>query len=246
MPVRALLFDINGTLIDIKTDEAKEEIYRAIGHFLTYQGIDLRRWEVRDLYFRLLEEQRATSGERYAEFDAERIWAELINRCGTAYTRTLDDCTQACLPRLLAQLFRGISRKRLQLYPGVRETLNRLRPLRFGAVSDAQTAYAHAELNAVGLIDYFDTIVISGRYGYRKPDARLFEQALLAMHIPAHEVLYIGNDMYRDIYGAQQAGLKAIFFASHQGEQTYKDVRPNYIIHSFEDLPKAVEHIERH
>jgi len=28
-----------------------EECYRAIAHLLTYQGIDLRRWEVHDLYF---------------------------------------------------------------------------------------------------------------------------------------------------------------------------------------------------
>ncbi len=120
-----------------------------------------------------------------------------------------------------------------------------MRPLRFGAVSDAQTAYAQAELNAVGLSDYFDTIVISGRYGYRKPDSRLFEQALLAMRIPAHEVLYMGNDMYRDIYGAKQAGLRTIFFASNQGEQTYKDVRPDYIIHRFDELPKAVDYFEQ-
>jgi putative hydrolase of the HAD superfamily len=36
MDIRALLFDVNGTLIDIETDEGLEEIYRAIGHFLTY------------------------------------------------------------------------------------------------------------------------------------------------------------------------------------------------------------------
>jgi hypothetical protein len=43
MDIRALLFDSNGTLIDIRTDEGLEEIYRAIGHFLTYQGISLHR-----------------------------------------------------------------------------------------------------------------------------------------------------------------------------------------------------------
>lgn len=48
MDIRAILFAVNGTLIDIKTDEDLEEIYRAIGHSLTYQGIDLRRGEVRE------------------------------------------------------------------------------------------------------------------------------------------------------------------------------------------------------
>jgi hypothetical protein len=39
MKIRALLFDVNGTLIDIETDEWMEQVYRAIAHFLTYQGI---------------------------------------------------------------------------------------------------------------------------------------------------------------------------------------------------------------
>ena len=41
MKIRALLFDVNGTLIDIETDEWMEEAYRAIAHFLTYQGLSL-------------------------------------------------------------------------------------------------------------------------------------------------------------------------------------------------------------
>ena len=50
MDIRALIFDVNSTLIDIETDEGMEEAYRTISHFLTYQGIMLHRWEVRDLY----------------------------------------------------------------------------------------------------------------------------------------------------------------------------------------------------
>ena len=43
MEIKGILFDINGTLTDIKTDEGNEEIYRAIAHVLTYQGISLHR-----------------------------------------------------------------------------------------------------------------------------------------------------------------------------------------------------------
>ena len=67
MDIRALIFDVNGTLIDIETDEGLEEIYRAIGHFLTYQGIFLHRGEVRDLYFQIMQQQRAKSAETFAE-----------------------------------------------------------------------------------------------------------------------------------------------------------------------------------
>ena len=33
MPIRGIVFDLYGTLIDIETDESTEEIYRSIAHF---------------------------------------------------------------------------------------------------------------------------------------------------------------------------------------------------------------------
>ena len=89
MDIRALLFDVNGTLIDIETDEGLEEIYRGIGHFLAYQGIALHRWEVRDLYFQIMQRQRAESAEEFVEWDAVEVWREFLRIKGSDYTRSL-------------------------------------------------------------------------------------------------------------------------------------------------------------
>src|ERR1700682_951223 len=89
MEIRALLFDVNGTLIDIETDEWMEEAYRAIAHFLTYQGIDLNRRETRDLYFQIMKEQFAASREVYPEFDVVAVWREILRRFATDDTRSL-------------------------------------------------------------------------------------------------------------------------------------------------------------
>ena len=35
-----------------------EEIYRGIAHYLTYQGIYLHRWEVRDRYYQIMKQQK--------------------------------------------------------------------------------------------------------------------------------------------------------------------------------------------
>jgi phosphoglycolate phosphatase-like HAD superfamily hydrolase len=43
MDIRAVAFDVNGTLVRIMTDEGMEQIFRSAAHFLTYQGIDLHR-----------------------------------------------------------------------------------------------------------------------------------------------------------------------------------------------------------
>src|SRR5579884_743166 len=111
MDIRALLFDVNGTLIDIETDAGS-----------------------------------------YAEWDAVARWRELLQRKATDYTRSLPPEKLEQLPLFLAELHRGIARKRLRLYPQVQEVLDQLRPhYRMAVVSDAQSAYAVPELHAVGL-----------------------------------------------------------------------------------------------
>jgi putative hydrolase of the HAD superfamily len=238
MDIRAIAFDVNGTLVKILADDGDERAFRAAAHFLTYQGIDLHRYELRELYFQLLKEQLRTSQERYPEFDAVGIWRSIIEDHQTDFTRALPAAKLEQIPLSLAELARGVSRRRLGLYPYVREVLDVLReryPL--AVVTDAQSAYARSELHKVGLLGYFDPIVVSGDHGYRKPDPRLFRLALDGMAVAPENTLYVGNDMYRDIYGAREAGLNTVMFDSDQGEKTYRDCASDYTITDFRDLP---------
>src|ERR1051326_4365581 len=236
MDIQAVAFDVNGTLVRILTDD-DEQVFRAAGHFLTYQGIELHRHELRDLYFQAMKEQQRASREQYPEFDAVGIWRSIIDDHATDFTRALPAGKLQQLPLFLAELTRGVSRRRLGLYPHVREVLDVLRarcPL--AIITDAQSAYARAELHKVGLLGYFDPIVVSGDHGYRKPDRRLFQLALDGMGAAAEDALYVGNDMYRDIYGAQEARLTTVMFDSDQGEKAYGDCQPDYTITDFRDL----------
>jgi putative hydrolase of the HAD superfamily len=237
MDIRAVAFDVNGTLVRILADDDDERIFRAAGHFLSYQGIDLHRDELRDLYFQIMKEQKGTSPETFPEFDAVGIWRRIIKDHETDFTRALPAGKLEQMPLFLAEMSRGISRRRLGLYPYVREVLDILReryPL--ALVTDAQSANAYGELHKVGLLGYFDPVIVSGDHGYRKPDRRLFQLALDGMSIAAEHALYIGNDMYRDIYGAQEAGLTTVMFDSDQGEKTYQDCASDYTITDFRDL----------
>ena len=238
MDIRAVAFDVNGTLVRILADDDEERIFRAAAHFLTYQGIDLHRYELRELYFRIMKEQLRGSPEAYPEFDAAGIWRSILSDYGTDFTRALPAGKLEQLPLFLAEMCRGISRRRLSLYPYVREMLDILRdryPL--AIITDAQSAYARSELHKVGLLGYFDPIIVSGDHGYRKPDRRLFQLALDSMGVAAGNTLYVGNDMHRDIYGAREAGLPTVMFDSDQGQKVYRDCTPDYTITDFRDLP---------
>jgi putative hydrolase of the HAD superfamily len=237
MTIKGILFDLYGTLIDIETDESMEEIYRSISHFLNYHGIYLHRWEVRDRYYEIMKQQKEERGERYPEINVEAIWHSFLRQEGMEASPT---CME--LATTLAQFYRGISRKRLQLYPGVKEALNELRSSYCMAlVSDAQPCFALPEIKAMELEGYFDPLIISAYYGFRKPDARLTKMALISMNLLPSEVIYVGNDMYRDIYGANRLGIKTIFFDSNQGQKTYEGVTPDYYVSKFEEVLKGVK-----
>jgi len=242
MEIRALLFDVNGTLIDIETDEWMEEAYRAIAHFLTYQGIALHRGEVRDLYFQIMKEQFAASTETFPEFDVVAVWREVLRRCAAAYTRSLGAEKLRQMPLFLAELQRGITRKRLAIFPHTEEVLAQMKTrYRLAVVSDAQSAYGLPELRAAGLADYFGSVIISGDYGYRKPDQRLFQAALTQLKVRPEEAIFIGNDRFRDVHGARQVGMKTILFCPHGDPGGSLETEPDYILYQYADLPRAIE-----
>jgi len=183
-----------------------------------------------------MRQQRDQSGEEHPEIIVEDIWDTLLKEQGMRPASA-----RFRLTTILAQLYRGISRKRLYPYPGAKETLDTLRgTYHLALVSDAQPCFARPEIRAVGLEGYFDPVVISAEYGFRKPDPRLFQAALEGLTLNTQEVVFVGNDMHRDIFGASRLGIKTIFFASNQGTQSHPDTNPTYVITRLEQLPEAV------
>ena len=233
LPVQAVLFDVNGTLVDIITDEQHDRVYRAIGHLLAYSGIHASPGHVRDTYFATVDDLLEQSPEEYPEFDAVAVWHAVIDRLATAYTRSLPGDRLEQLPLFLAQAHRGLARRRLRRFPRVRGVLNELRSrYRLGVVTDAQRAYARPELDELGLLDYFDPIVVSGELGFRKPDKRMFATALDVLAVDPGHAVYVGNDIFRDIHGARQAGLSTVLYAPDGERDTGREgaCTPDHVI----------------
>lgn len=126
MNVKGIIFDNNGTLSNIHTDEWHDEVYRVISNLLSYQGITLASNVVRDLYFQLIKEPRTASDERHPEFDVIGIFREIITQHATDFTRGLPPEKLAQLPTFLTETHRAASRFRMPPYPGVEETLRSL------------------------------------------------------------------------------------------------------------------------
>jgi len=205
-PRRAVLFDLYGTLIDIRTDEHDPAVWGGLAQYLGYLGVVIAPEQLRSQYQKRVEFQLSSSPERHAEIDVFAVFRDIFAAYGRA---------KVSREKIIgaAMLFRSLSRRQFGLFPDAAAVLRRLRErYAVGLVSDAQWVFTEPELALCGLRDLFEVRVLSSRCGYKKPDTRLFAKALLAIHVAPAHALYVGDNPSRDLVGARRAGLRCILF----------------------------------
>jgi hypothetical protein len=98
-----------------------------------------------------------------------------------------------------------------------------------------------------GLYDLFEHLSVSEAVGAEKPDPAIFRHALEAMGIPERDyarVLMVGNNLERDIVGANRLGLRSVFFHANDSRRTVAENRaeiPRHTVANAHDLLRLVE-----
>ena len=114
------------------------------------------------------------------------------------------------IPTLLATHMRELSRA--VVFPDHhRALLDAVRRRhRLAVVSNFDyTPTARFVLERAGVVDLFDTIVVSDAVGWRKPAPAIFAHALDAIRVPAARALFVGDRVDLDVAGAHGAGMRA-------------------------------------
>lgn len=137
------------------------------------------------------------------------------------------------------------------LIPGMAEALRGFKAAghRLALVADARPATPPNVLRQHGLLDLFETLAISevvgaaaGVASIDKPDPRIFRAALDALGIPQADygrVVMVGNNLERDIVGANRLGLISIFFHWNERRRTQPltaEETPRYTVASAQEL----------
>ncbi len=139
------------------------------------------------------------------------------------------------------------------LIPGVEPVLRELKARGFslGLVADTRRGTYQNVLRQHNLYNLFDVFAISDELGVEKPDRKIFVFALDALGIQPEEygrVLMVGNNLRRDVRGANALGLVSIWFHWNDRYATQPAdamEKPAYVIHSAEELLKCIESIEQ-
>lgn len=116
-----------------------------------------------------------------------------------------------------ANIFRIISRDKLELYPHTKQALDRLKEDGRGIylLSNAQALFTFPELERTGLLPYFDAVYISSACGVKKPDPEFMRRLLAEQGLDAAECVMVGNDYDSDLGAAKAAGVDSIFLNTY-------------------------------
>jgi len=97
-------------------------------------------------------------------------------------------------------------------------------------------------LQSYGILEYFNTIVLSCIYGLRKPNPKIFHYAAKMAGVEPAQCIYIGDTISRDIIGSKKAdfGLSILIpsFLTKKNDAQIKNktITPDAIIKNLEEL----------
>ncbi len=207
---RNIIFDLYGTLIDIRTDEFSLDFWRKAVQVFATGGASFSPGELRTSYTRYV--KRALRHERlkhpiwkHVDIDLLQVFRRLFADKGINADMTL--------LRETARKFRAESTQHISLYDGVIELLEGLRAAgkKIYLLSNAQESFTIPEMEQLGILSYFDGIMISSEERVCKPQRQFFEKLMERYQLDPKECLMVGNDKNADMLGAKSVGIDGLY-----------------------------------
>ena len=240
-PIRAVVWDMGGTLEELYYDEAiQQEATRGLRDLLVEWGLDpgLGPDGLKSAVLSGIKAYQAWREEHEIELPPERVWQEYVfpdqglplERLAAA----AEDLTFFYETHYQVRHLRPEA-------PSVLEVLHG-KGFRLAIISNTiSRRLVQAKLADYGIACYFDPVVTSSNFGWRKPNERIFCEATRLMGLPPAACAYVGDTVSRDVIGARRAGyglaIQIESFLTAQIDQGIDDVRPDAIVH---DLTQVV------
>ncbi|MEM3824149.1 MAG: HAD family hydrolase [Candidatus Bathyarchaeia archaeon] len=209
LSIKAVMFDFIGTLVNVKgysLEISKMKLYNSI----VDASFKVSKEDFLAAYSQAHEKYRVIRYQKLIEV-TNAIWiSEALNSLGFKIN------PEDTRIKTAVNIFFEDYLKSFRLRKCAKQTLEALAEnYKLGLISNFTYApVIYAGLRRVGISNFFDVILVSDAFGWRKPHARIFEEALKRLGIRAEEALYVGDSPEEDIKGAKQLGIKTVFVAS--------------------------------
>ena len=189
MSIKAVLFDLDGTLLD--------------------RDISLALF-VRDQYDRYPQLQVVDKDvfvQRFIDLDShgyvwkDKVYQQLIEEfsiLGVEWTELLNDYLNGFQKHCVG-------------YPNLMDMLLKLRNhgVKIALISNSYGQFQYDNFKSLGISHLFHEVLISEWEGVRKPDPAIFIRALSKLGVEACETLFVGDHPENDIRASRAVGMKA-------------------------------------
>lgn len=208
--IKAVLFDLDGTIRHQLPAASDVFIQCAVDHGLRVSYEDRIRAE-HWVHFYFAFSLDIQADEKRFKGDPKAFWQNFTRRRLVAMgahpskAEELAPQVSACME----QNYKPIVHVPADLQPLLVE-LNRS-GLVMGVVSNREEPY-QSELDELQLASYFKFSLAGGEVNSYKPDGRIFGRALELAGTAAAETMYVGDNYFADVVGAQRAGLVPVLY----------------------------------
>jgi putative hydrolase of the HAD superfamily len=202
---RHIFFDLDNTLWDF--DRNSTEILHEL-----YQKYELNLLGVSspEFFISKYQERNAMMWEQYrhGKIDKDTLRNKRFEL--TFWDMGLD--TEK-VPVQMADDYLSNAPKKNHLFPEAKNVLEYLqKKYSLHILTNGFAEVQYIKMEAAGIAEFFDEVIISEHTGYKKPDANIFHYALDKTNARAGESLMIGDGLEVDVTGAMKAGWDAIYF----------------------------------
>jgi len=234
--VKALLVDLDDTLLDY-TGGVEECWLEACAALAAPAGVDPARLVA-----------AIARTRRWFWSDPERHRRERVDMAGawrkiTARALTHIGPPDGALAAAIAQDFAARRWERMELFPGVREALDRLRQrgVALALVTNGDRSHQRRKVEQYDLARFFDVILIEGEFGVGKPDESVYRHVLESLDARPSDAWMIGDNLEWDVAAPQRLGLRGVWVDAHaRGVPPTAPTRPDLIIRTFVEILDVV------
>jgi putative hydrolase of the HAD superfamily len=243
MPLKAVLFDMDETLVDWSQREGDR--------------VEVRRLHLQKLYDYLAEAGHELPdmdvfGQTYASILSTR-WRSIdpLAEKTPRYTDILREILHHIeLPvdtldfPHLQTLVVGLLQTGVRAFADARAVLETIRAagVRTGLLTNAPYPMfiREAELEALNLHGLLDVRLTAEDVGYQKPNPAAFLSLLQKLGATPDEAVFVGDDLKDDVSGAQRAGMRAVWVKRMNNSNPHAII-PNATIDQLGELPAILD-----
>jgi len=220
--IKAIAFDLDNTLIDFW--QMKKKSCDAAARAMVKAGLKIdRRRAVKEI-FHIYD----TKGYEYQE-----VFTDLIRKHNKKVDFRVLGAGVAAYQKVKGEMSFP--------YPDVVPVLKKLnRKYKLAIVTDSPKLQPFTRLAALGILEYFDTIVTFDDTHKHKPDPAPFRMLLKKLKLKPEQVMFVGDSPRRDMPGARAVGMVTVFAKYGLIPREREAHRADYVINSFKDLLSVV------